>query len=191
MEFVTLHQLSVELDTSVRVLRHRLRQLLETKKLTENQDCRREEFVDATHFVWKINREAFIRATGLQPVTKAATIVQSMGSNSDNQSPSPHSPVADKHDATLPNIDTKPGGIERELINLLKDQILVKDRQIEKLNDLNVKLVGQSVHQLQQIEALLRLTGGEAELREGVIVAGNPSDAANGPPAVTDAGRAA
>lgn len=41
MEFLTLHELSVQLDVSVRVLRHRLRQLLLAGKLIENQDCRR------------------------------------------------------------------------------------------------------------------------------------------------------
>lgn len=61
--------------------------------------------------------------------------------------------------------------MEREMIDLLKEQVSVKDRQIsnltdqnQKLNDLNVKLVGQSVHQMQRIETLMRLTGGKVDL---------------------------
>ena len=50
MDFLTLHELSVQFDVSVRVLRHRLRQLLTEGKLVVGRDCRRDDFVDDTHF---------------------------------------------------------------------------------------------------------------------------------------------
>ena len=71
--------------------------------------------------------------------------------------------------------------MEREMLDFLKGQIGVKDRQIgdlteqnHKLNDLNVKLVGQSAHQMQRIETLLRLTGGKVELSEVATKDGKP-----------------
>ncbi len=56
------------------------------------------------------------------------------------------------------------------MIDLLKDQIKVKDgqlreqgEQLKDLNDLNVKLTGTMLQQNQKIENLLRLTGGKSE----------------------------
>jgi hypothetical protein len=71
MEFLTLHELSVEFNVSVRVLRHRLRQLLLLGTLVENRDCRRDEFVDDKHFVWRVEPIAFMRATNLRRVNKS------------------------------------------------------------------------------------------------------------------------
>jgi hypothetical protein len=69
--------------------------------------------------------------------------------------------------------------IEREMIDLLKGQIVVKDGQIRdltdqtlKLNDLNVKLVGQTLKQADHIQTLLRLTGGKSDLSEVVVKEG-------------------
>jgi predicted transcriptional regulator len=55
MPFLTLHELSLQFDIPVRVLRYRLRQLLQAGKLAEGEDYRRDNFVDGTHFAWKIN----------------------------------------------------------------------------------------------------------------------------------------
>lgn len=44
--------------------------LLQTGKLIENQDCRRDDFVDDTHFVWRVDPVAFMRATGLRSVNE-------------------------------------------------------------------------------------------------------------------------
>ncbi len=54
MNFLTLHELSVRTGVSVRVLR----QLLVGGKLIEHQDCRRDDFVDDTHFPSRFNPEA-------------------------------------------------------------------------------------------------------------------------------------
>jgi hypothetical protein len=74
--------------------------------------------------------------------------------------------------------------IEREMIDLLKGQIVVKDGQIRdltdqtlKLNDLNVKLVGQTLKQADHIQTLLRLTGGKSDLTEVVAKEGEATTA--------------
>ena len=63
--------------------------------------------------------------------------------------------------------------MEREMIDLLKDQVRVKDGQIgdltgqaKTLTALNEKLTGVVVHQSEEIRNLLRLTGGKTELSE-------------------------
>src|SRR3954469_22366505 len=102
MEFLTLHELSVQLDTSVRVLRHRLRQLLTEGKLVENRDCRREDYVDPTHFVWRVDRVAFIRATGLQPVATRANQPSPSVNPPASQPASPVTNAANPKEHTLP-----------------------------------------------------------------------------------------
>ena len=64
MDFLTLHELSMQFDVPVRVLRYRLRQLLQAGKLIDSQDYRRDDYVDDTHFVWRLNPVSFMRATG-------------------------------------------------------------------------------------------------------------------------------
>lgn len=171
MEFLTLHELSVQLDTSVRVLRERLHKLVRAGKLAEGRDCRRDNFVDDTHFTWRVEPIAFMRETGLQLVTTPANPALRTVNKQDDQpthrvTEPPHIPAE-----TLPKVDNASSSMEREMIDLLKEQVSVKDRQIsnltdqnQKLNDLNVKLVGQSVHQMQRIETLMRLTGGKVDL---------------------------
>jgi hypothetical protein len=70
MDFLTIHELSVEFDIPARVLRYRFLQLRQEAKLAEGVDYRRDDFVDDQHFVWKINPVSFMRKTGLKPVTK-------------------------------------------------------------------------------------------------------------------------
>jgi hypothetical protein len=67
-------------------------------------------------------------------------------------------------------VDTKEPSLEREMIDLLKEQIKVKDgqlheqgEQLKDLNDLNIKLTGTMLQQNQKIENLLRITGGKTE----------------------------
>jgi hypothetical protein len=197
MHFLTIHELSVEFDIPARVLRYRFHQLLQEAKLAEGLDYRRDDFVDEQHFIWKINPVSFMRETGLKPVTKSATLVN----EPDNQRPAVVTSTVNQpeksaiqspnggnhavnHDPELGSqrgneIVIKPGAkeqgpsIEREMIDLLKGQIVVKDGQIRdltdqtlKLNDLNVKLVGQTLQQAERIQTLLRLTGGKSEPSE-------------------------
>lgn len=173
MEFLTLHELSVQLDISVRVLRHRLRQLLTEGKFVESRDCRRDDYVDATHFVWRVDPVAFTRATRLQPVNNRDNQAPSFATGTANQPTAPVSKPAETGGKTLPKVDTQPPGMEREMIDLLKDQVRVKDGQIvelttqnKTLTGLNEKLTGAVVHQSEQIRNLLRLTGGKIDLSE-------------------------
>jgi len=183
MNFLSIHEISVEFDIPARVVRYRFHQLREANKLVENTDFLRENFVDDQHFTWKINPVSFMRETGLKPVTKAEKPVNELGSklpSGDNkvvnqpillvdQPPSGGNKVGNQNENKMEPPPATPT-IEREMLDLLKDQIEVKDGQIadltdqnKKVNDLNLKLVGQTVQQAEEIQTLLRLTGGKSE----------------------------
>jgi hypothetical protein len=212
MDFLTIHELSVEFDIPARVLRYRFHQLRQDGKLTEGLDYRRDDFVDDQHFVWKINPVSFMRETSFKPVTKPAPLVNELdnhkppsvtstvnqppksalqspdgGNHSDNHDPEAGS---QRGNEAVTKINSKESGqsVEREMIDLLKGQLVVKDGQIRdltdqtlKLNDLNVKLVGQTLQQADRIQTLLRLTGGKSELNEMVAKEGEvlPTDDRN------------
>jgi hypothetical protein len=215
MEFVTIHDLSRELNAPARVIRYRLIHLIADGKLKEHEDFRREDFKDDQHFLWKINPLSFLRQTGLKPVTAVNQIddpLVTTGNKADNQPENSNgSPVkssstvvnqSDNHllplvnevGKTANNSVTKTGepSLEREMIDLLKDQIQVKDgqlreqgEQLKDLNDLNVKLTGTMLQQNQKIENLLRLTGGKSETSSREASADTP------PPASGDLAQAA
>ena len=75
MEFVTIHDISRELNVPARVIRYRLINLIAEGKLKENQDFRRDDFKDEQHFIWKIHPVRFIQETGLRPATNSSTTV--------------------------------------------------------------------------------------------------------------------
>ena len=185
MEFVTIHDLSRELNVPARVIRYRLIQLIADQKLKEHEDFRRDEYKDDQHFIWKIHPTRFMQETSLKPaatpiVTDSLTAVN----RTDNQPP----PVVNKPVTEIPppvnqqpppvaNVDTKAEerSLAREMIDILKDQIHVKDQQLreqgEQLKDeheLNLKLTGTMLQQAQEIKTLLRLTGGRTEIPEVV-----------------------
>jgi len=206
VNFLSIHEISVEFDIPSRVVRYRFHQLRESNKLVESADFLREDFVDDQHFVWKINPVSFMRETGLKPVTKPTHLVNEF----DNKTPTPVTSTVNQPQKSVlqpspggnhpvnhsPDVGnqsgnktvTKTGGEEagpsftREIIDLLKGQLVVKDSQIRdltdqtlKLNDLNVKLVGQTLQQADRIQTLLRLTGGKSEpdqvvTKEGVVL---------------------
>lgn len=73
--------------------------------------------------------------------------------------------------------------LEREMIEFMKAQIATKDQQINDLsgqlkgiNDLNIKLVGQNVHQAEHIQDLLKLSSAPAEASPVVAKAGNQTE---------------
>lgn len=199
MEFVTIHDLSRELNIPARVVRYRFHQLVEAQKLAEGDDYRRDEYVDDQHFVWRINPLSFMRETGLSPTLKIPAIptlgTPASGPELVNQPPPPVNnsvtnepkPVNQPSESVTKSqpVDTKPTGpsIEREMIDLIKEQLRTKDEQLreqsehlKKINDLNVKLVGQTVQQAKQIEKLLQLTGGKTDLSDLVTKRGNNDD---------------
>ena len=73
MEFVTIHDLSRELNTPARVIRYRLINLIADGKLKEFEDFRRDEFKDDQHFIWKIHPLRFMQESGLKPVINPST----------------------------------------------------------------------------------------------------------------------
>ena len=183
MQFLTLHELSLQFDISVRVLRSRLKQFLQNGKLSENVDCKRDGYVDETHFVWLVNPVAFMRATGLQPVTKPVSPLAITASQPVTQPAAPATQPVAPPEQTLPKVDSKAPDLEREIIDLLKGQMRVKDTQIadlseqnKALNNLHLKLTGQIVQQADRIQNLLRLTGGKTELVDAVNQTGNRPD---------------
>jgi len=184
MSLLTLHELSVHLDVSARVLRLRLRRLLLEGKLIENRDCRRDGYVDATHFVWRVDPVAFMRATGYQTASRsgsqAGIPLYSSDTPPDKRTPEPTRHTSQELDPTLPNVDKPSSALEREMIDLLKGQLGAKDGQIadlseqnKKLNDMNLKLVAQTVQQSDRIQTLMRLTEGRMELADTVTKAGS------------------
>ena len=204
MTFFSIHEISVEFDIPSRVVRYRFHQLRQAKKIAEGEDFLREDFVDDQHFVWKINPVSFMRETGLKPVTKAETPVNEL----DNKAPTSGNKVVNQPaqlvDQPLPS-GNKVGNqtenkteapppvpsLEREMLDFLKSQIKVKDGQIadltdhsKKVNDLNLKLVAQAVQQAEEIQTLLRLTGGKSEpdevvAKEGEVLSTNGSKVDN------------
>ena len=195
MEFLGIHELSVEFDIPARVLRYKFLQLILSGKLVEGQDYRRDDFVDDQHFVWKINPVSFMRESGYQLVNKSGSHSEVIATKPGNKvadpvtktvtEPAPivnHEPGFDNHSGSQvgDKMDAKrelPAmpSLEREMIDLLKGQIVVKDHQIHELtehskktDDLNVKLIGTTVQQAEQIRSLLRLTGGKTQPGEVV-----------------------
>jgi N-acetylmuramoyl-L-alanine amidase CwlA len=190
MEFVTIHDLSRELNVPARVIRYRLIQLIAEGKLKENDDFRRDDFKDEQHFLWKIHPLSFMQKTGLKPVTAVNHVdnhLATTATKTDNQSlptvdqsPNDKAPADTKPSSTVDQPDNHSSttvnesgnkSLEREMIDLLKEQVKVKDGQIHEqgeqlkdLNDLNVKLTGTMLQQNQKIENLLRLTGGKSDM---------------------------
>ncbi len=79
------------------------------------------------------------------------------------------------------NTDNKSGdtALAREMIDLLKDQIRVKDgqlreqgEQLKENHELTLKLTGTVLQQTKQIQGLLRLTGGKTDEMEIVTKEG-------------------
>ena len=199
MEFVTIHDLSRELNTPARVIRYRLIHLIMEGKLKENDDFRRDDFKDDQHFVWKINPLTFMRATELKPAAPVNHIDDNLVTPVTNFDNKPIPPVNQPEinvgtagGGSLPRVnqtgnnpasgvnengdkvDTKGPSLEREMIDLLKEQIKVKDgqlheqgEQLKDLNDMNMKLTGTMLQQNQKIENLLRITGGKTEVTGG------------------------
>jgi hypothetical protein len=183
MEFVTIHDLSRELNIPARVVRYRLINLIADSKFRENEDFRRDDYKDDQHFVWKINPLRFMHETGLKPTAPLPT------DNIDGNHPLPpvnggvnnrnangnEPPVTVTKSGN--SVDTKPedSSIAREMIDILKDQIRVKDsqlrdqsEQLKQTHDLNVKLTGTMLQQAKEIKNLLQLTGGKTEMAEFV-----------------------
>jgi hypothetical protein len=193
MEFVTIHDLSRELNVPARIIRYRLIQLIAEGKLKEHEDFHRADFKDDQHFLWKVHPLRFLQESGLKPVVASPLPTDNKSDNHSlplvNQSSNNHavpgteSPkiVTEPANNTGNSIDNNAGEttLAREMIDLLKDQIRVKDGQLREQGDqlkenheLTLKLTGTVLQQAQEIKTLLRLTGGKTEVPEVVTTEG-------------------
>lgn len=208
MSFVTIHDLSRELNIPARVVRYRFHQLRQAGKLVEGDDFHREDYVDEQHFTWLINPLAYMRETGKAvapppmgiPFPKIEPPVFPAGYHHGNQAGNNPTPMVNQVDTrpgepvTQPphagnQVDTKPPApsLEREMIEFLKEQIGEKDSQLhtkddqikglsgqlKEASDLNVRLVGQNVHQANKIQELLKLASGSPPVATTVTNYGN------------------
>jgi hypothetical protein len=147
MEFLTLHELSRELNKPERQLRHKFKNFLKKNTLIEGQDFIREGYIDDQHFVFKINPVRFVELTQLHPapppdttdyqvgttadnngyqvatksVNNIDTTPQESGTNGGNQQP--HSSTSDTEEIVLDDITN-------DYIELLKEQLREKDKQL-------------------------------------------------------------
>lgn len=182
MGFATIHELSRELNIPARVIRYRLLHLIADGKLKEHEDFRRDDFRDDRHFDWKIHPLRFMQETGLKPA-----VINSL--TTDHKTDNPSLPTVNQlgdvratsnvePDKAVTQLDNNAANnsLAREMIDVLKDQLHIKDQQlheqgeqIKKTHELNLKLSGTMLQQSQKIENLLGLTGGKTELPEVVI----------------------
>ena len=195
MEFVTIHDLSRELNVPARVIRYRLIQLIAEQKLKEHEDFRRDDFKDDQHFLWKINPLRFMQESGLKPLVakplpadnkidnQPSPTVNQNGNNHAATGAEPPKVVIQRDNNTGNNSDNKAGeaSLARELIDMLKEQIHVKDgqlreqgEQMKENHELTMKLTGTVLKQAQEIQGLLRLTGGKTEAPEVVTTGDGP-----------------
>src|SRR5215218_7847049 len=149
MEFLTLHELSRQLNKPERQLRHRFKNLLKNSALVEGEDFIREGYIDDQHFVFKINPLRFVELTQLNPAPPPDNNGYQVGNRVDNNGYQ----VGDK---SVNTIDTKPpesvtnSGNQHELsdtqeivlddvtndyIELLKEQLREKDKQLSVKDD--------------------------------------------------------
>src|SRR5438067_13127330 len=84
MEFLTLHQLSRELNKPEKVLRYKFKNLLKKSILVEGEDFIREGYIDDKHFLFKINPLRFSQLTELSPVSPPDTSGYQLGTKTDN-----------------------------------------------------------------------------------------------------------
>src|SRR5918912_4314426 len=100
MEFLTLHELSRELNKPERQLRYLFKNLLKKNSLIESQDFIRDGYTDDQHFVFKINPVRFVELTRLNPAPPPDSSGYQVGNNLGNNSDQ----VVNK---SATNIDTK------------------------------------------------------------------------------------
>src|ERR1019366_4277137 len=110
MEFVTIHDLSRELNIPARVIRYRLMQLIAEQKLKEHDDFRRDDFKDDQHFLWKIHPLRFMQQTGFKPATlpPAVNNLSTTANKPDNQLPPVVNQPVNESQKPDAGIDTKP-----------------------------------------------------------------------------------
>jgi hypothetical protein len=164
--FLSIHQLSTQFNVSARVIRGRLHKLIQAGKLAEGADFVRENYIDETHFEWRINPLTFMRAAGLvlapvasqalpealidRPVNPVSQVGKPMDTQpvapvtesdtqrvtTDNQAKPPVGKPVNQTDNQADSPQNPPS-LWREFIDFLKGQIDTKDSQIQELTSQN------------------------------------------------------
>jgi hypothetical protein len=138
MEFLTLHQLSRELDKPEKTLRYRFNQLKFENQLVEGVDYIRDDFVDEQHFVYKINPVTFLEKTKLHVVPLPDN---NLGTNTGTKEPELVTNVDTKPEDVVTKPDTNigtnayPPDLTADFIAVLKEQLKTKDEQLSYYRD--------------------------------------------------------
>ena len=147
MEFLTLHELSRELNKPERQLRHKFKNLLKTNILKEGEDFIREGYIDDQHFVFKINPVRFVALTQLNPAPPPDSTGYQVGTNVDNNCYQVATKSVNNTDTKLQESGTNGGNQQQQIstsdtqemvydditndyIDLLKEQLREKDKQL-------------------------------------------------------------
>ena len=147
MEFLTLHELSRELNKPERQLRHKFKNLLKKNTLVEGEDFIREGYIDDQHFVFKINPLRFAELTQLHPTPLPDTTGYQVGTKADNSGYQVATKSVNNSDTTPQESGTNVGNqqprintsdtqeivlddITNDYIELLKEQLREKDKQL-------------------------------------------------------------
>src|ERR1700704_638371 len=109
MEFLTLHQLSRELNKPEKVLRYKFKKLLKKNTLVEGEDFIREGYIDDKHFLFKINPVRFAQLTELTPAPLPDTNGYQSGTNTDTNGYQ----VVTNADIKTPEADTNIGNQQK------------------------------------------------------------------------------
>ena len=170
MEFLTLHQLSRELNKPEKVLRYKFKKLLRKNTLVEGEDFIREGYIDDKHFLFKINPLRFSQLTelspapppdtnGYQPDTKSDNNVYQVGTksviNSDTRVPETDINVGNHQEIEHSNTQHENYNqtVTNEFIELMKEQLREKDKQLKEKDDQlrsKDKLLEQAQHQARE-----------------------------------------
>jgi hypothetical protein len=144
MEFLTLHELSRELNKPERQLRHKFKNLLKKNSLVEGEDFIREGYIDDQHFVFKINPVRFVALTQLHPAPLPDSSGYHVGTTLDNNGYQVDNNLGTNLDTKPPELDTNVGNhtetsdtqeivlddVTNDYIELLKEQLREKDKQL-------------------------------------------------------------
>jgi hypothetical protein len=184
MEFVTLHQLSRELNMPEKNLRYRFKQLQFENQLIENEDYIRADFVDETHFTYKINPVTFMQKTGLARVPIPDN---QLGTKTGINEPELDTKVDTKREepVTKPDINVGinpyPPDMATDFIAVLKEQLRVKDEQLKRateqvkdLQEINNMAMGEVVNLNRTIRQLAAPKSDTNGYQEGQVVDTKP-----------------
>jgi hypothetical protein len=176
MEFLTLHELSRELNKPERQLRHKFKNLLKQNTLVEGEDFIREGYVDDQHFVFKINPVRFVALTQLNPSPQPDSNGYHGGTKLDNSGYHGDNKPGTKLDNKSPEPDTSGGNqqqtvhttdtqqstdisMTKDFIELMKEQLRKKDDQLREKDD-----------QLKSKDELLKLVQEQAKEKDNAQI---------------------